>query len=156
MTDEVPVQVRGLLPTPSGVGVFLGHADKTISIFIDQSVGMAISLSLRKLKAPRPLTHDLIANIFAGLGVRVQKVIVNDLREDTFFARLYLIQENELGRNVLEIDSRPSDSIAVAVHHKAPIFVARSVWDKAQDMTWALEQAQVKEEMPDDDSMPDA
>jgi len=156
MSEDILVQVRGLLPTPTGIGVFLGHEGKTIAIFVDQNVGMAISLSLRKTKPPRPLTHDLIANIFAGLGVRVQKVVVNDLQEDTFFARLYLAQENELGRNLLEIDSRPSDSIAIAVHHDAPIYVARPVWEKAQDMTWALEQAQTKEEKPEEDPPPDA
>lgn len=157
MADEVHVHIRGLLPTPTGVGVFLGCEKKTIAIFIDQAVGMAISLSLRKTKAPRPLTHDLIANIFAGLGVRVRRVVVNDLKEDTFFARIFLAQENELGRHMLEIDARPSDSIAIAVQHNSPIYVARSVWDKAQDMTWALEQAQAKEEKSeDDDSTPDA
>ena len=156
MPDDIPVVIRGLLPTPTGVGVFLGSNGKTIAIFVDQSVGMAISLSMRKIKPPRPLTHDLIANIFSGLGVRVQKVVVNDLKEDTFFARLFLVQQNELGRNVLEIDTRPSDSIAIAVQHDTPIFVARHVWDKAQDMTWALEQAQAKEEKPEDDSTPDA
>jgi bifunctional DNase/RNase len=155
MSNEIPVQIRGLVPTPTGVGVFLGENGKTIAIFVDQAVGMAISLSLRKIKPPRPLTHDLLANIFAGLGVRVQKVVVNDLKDDTFFARLFLIQENELGRNMLEIDARPSDSIAIALQHGCPIFVARHVWEKAQDMTWALEQAQAKEEKPENDAGPD-
>lgn len=156
MAEDIQVQIRGLVPTPTGVGVFLGSNGKTIAIFVDQSVGMAISLSLRKVKPPRPLTHDLVSHIFAGLGVKVQKVVVNDLKEDTFFARLFLVQENELGRNVLEIDARPSDSIAIAVQHDTPIFVSRKVWDQAQDMTWALEQAQAKEEKPEDDSTPDA
>lgn len=155
-TEEIPVTIRGLVPTPTGMGVFLGHASKTIAIFVDQSVGMAISLSLRKIKPPRPLTHDLVASIFAGLGVRVLKVVINDLKDDTFFARLFLVQENELGKSMMEIDARPSDSIAIAVQHQAPIRVARHVWDHAQDMTWALEQAQAKEEKPEDDSTPDA
>lgn len=156
MADDIQVQIRGLVPTPTGVGVFLGANGKTIAIFVDQAVGMAISLSLRKIKPPRPLTHDLMANIFAGLGVRVTKVVVNDLKDDTFFARLFLVQENELGKSVLEIDARPSDSIAIAVQHESPIFVARHVWDQAQDMTWALEQAQAKEDKPEDHSTPDA
>ncbi len=156
MSGDIQVQIRGLVPTPTGVGVFLGQNGKTIAIFVDQAVGMAISLSIRKIKAPRPLTHDLVANIFAGLGVRAQKVVVNDLKDDTFFARLFLVQENELGRNMLEIDARPSDSIAIAVQHGCPIYVAPHVWDKAQDMTWALEQAQAKEEKPEDDTTPDA
>lgn len=155
--DDLQVEIRDLLPTPTGVGIFLGAGDKTIAIFVDPHIGTAISLSLRKMKPPRPLTHNLIANIFAGLGVQVQKVVVNDLKDDTFFARLFLKQENELGRNILEIDARPSDTFAIAVQHECPIFVARKVWDKAQDMTWALEQAQAKEDRPeDDDTTPDA
>lgn len=158
MADEdILVQICGLLPTPTGVGVFLRAEDKTIAIFVDPHIGAAISISLRKKKPPRPLTHDLIGNIFAGLGVKVQKVVVSDLKEDTFFARLYLKQENELGRNILEIDARPSDCFAIAVQHDCPIFVARKVWDKAQDMAWALEQAQEKEgQQEDDDATPDA
>lgn len=146
MKNDVPVQIRGLVPTPTGCGVFLGADGKTIAIFVDHSVAAAITMSLHKIKKPRPLTHDLISNIFAGLGVRVEKIVVNDLKEDTFFARLYLVQENELGRQVLEIDARPSDSIAIALHHQCQIYVARAVWEKAEDMTWALEQAQTREE----------
>lgn len=152
MKDDVLVQMRGMVPTPTGCGVFLGANGKTIAIFVDHSVAAAITMSLHKIKKPRPLTHDLISNIFAGLGVRVEKVVVNDLKEDTFFARLYLLQENELGRNVLEIDARPSDSIAIALHHGCPIYVAPAVWEKAEDMTWALEQAQTREEGSGDEA----
>ena len=155
MQDDVSVQIRGLVPTPTGCGVFLGSDGKTIAIFVDHSVAAAITMSLHKIKKPRPLTHDLIANIFSGLGVRVEKVVVNDLKDDTFFARLYLVQENELGRSVLEIDARPSDSIAIALQHQCPIFVARPVWEKAEDMSWALEQAQAREEGNPDDTAAD-
>jgi hypothetical protein len=68
--------------------------------------------------------------------------VVNELRDDTFYARLYLSQSNELGRSVVEIDARPSDSIAIALQQHCPIYVSRSVWDAAEDMTWALEQGQ--------------
>lgn len=144
--NEVPVQVKGLVPTPTGCGVFLHHDEKCITIFVDHSVAAAITMFMHGIKKPRPLTHDLIVNMLAGLDVRVDKVVVNDLKEDTFFARLYLVQENELGRNVVEIDARPSDSIAIAIQQECPIFVARHVWDAAEDMTWALEQAQQQKE----------
>lgn len=141
MSATLQVEVRGLLPTPTGCGVFLGSEAKTIAIFVDHGVAAAISMSMQKVKKPRPLTHDLIANILTGFGIRVEKVVINDLKGETFYARLFLVQENELGRNVCEIDSRPSDSMAIALHHGCPIHVARAVWDKAEDMTWALEQA---------------
>ena len=139
--QPVQVQVRGIVLTPTGCGVFLGAAGKVIAIFVDHSVAAAITMALHGVKKPRPLTHDLIRNILAGLGARVEKVLINDLKDDTFFARLYLVQENELGRNVVEIDARPSDAMAIALQHECPVFVARTVWDAADDMTWALDQA---------------
>ncbi len=151
---EIQVTVKGIIPTPSGCGVFLSNGSKVIAIFVDHSVAAAITMFIHGVKKPRPLTHDLIANIFAGLDVRVQKVVINDLKDDTYFARLYLFQENELGRNVVELDARPSDSIAIALQQNCPIHVSEAVWEKAEDMTWALKQAQSAseeaEENPDD------
>lgn len=149
--DDVPVKVKGLVPTQTGCGVFLANGEKIIAIFVDHSVAAAITMFLHGIKKPRPLTHDLIANIFAGLGAKVQKVVVNDLKDDTFFARLYIQQENELGRNLVELDARPSDSIAIALQQGCPIFVSRAVWDKAEDMTWALEQAASESQGSTDD-----
>lgn len=140
--DEVHVEVRGLVPTPSGSGIFLTDGKKIITIFVDPSVSAAITMQLQGVKKPRPLTHDLIGSIFAGLGVRMLKVLVNDMKDDTFFARLFLGEENEIGRKIVEIDARPSDSIALALQQKCPIFVSREVWEKAEDMTWALEKAE--------------
>ena len=95
MTSEtdIPVTVKGLVPTPTGCGVFLSNGGKVIAIFVDHSVAAAITMFLHKIKKPRPLTHDLMASIFTGLGVSAQKVLINDLQDDTFFARLFLIQE---------------------------------------------------------------
>ncbi len=146
--DELPVALRGLIPTPSGVGVFLGHAEKVIAIFVDHSVAAAITMTLQKVEKPRPLTHDLIGNILAGLGAKVRKVVINDLKDDTFYARIHLLQENELGKNFIEIDARPSDSIAIALQLQAPVYVVRKVWDAATDMSEVFDQAQA----PDDDT----
>ncbi len=143
---DIQVTVKGIVPTPNGCGVFLSNGNKVIAIFVDHSVAAAITMFIHGVKKPRPLTHDLIANIFAGLDVRVQKVVVNDLKDDTYFARLYLLQENELGRNVVELDARPSDSIAIALQQDCPIHVSAHVWEQAEDMTWALEQAQAAEQ----------
>jgi uncharacterized protein len=141
MQQDILVTIKGLVPTPTGCGVFLGDGAKVIAIFVDHSVAAAITMFMHKIKKPRPLTHDLIANILAGLGVEVEKVVINDLKDETFFARLYLKQENELGRQYAEIDARPSDSIAMALQRNCPIYVNPGVWERAEDMTWALEQA---------------
>ena len=137
---ELRVEVKGLLPTPTGCGVFLGHNGKTIAIFVDHHVAAAINMFMHRVEKPRPLTHDLVGNIFQGLGVRLLKVVVNDLRDNTFYARLYLCQHNDVGQSMAEVDARPSDAMALAIHHGCPIFVRQSVWDRTEDMSWALEQ----------------
>jgi hypothetical protein len=156
MGTDIQVSVKGLVPTPTGCGVFLSNHNKTIAIFVDHSVAAAITMSIHKIKKPRPLTHDLIGSIFAGLGVTVQKVVVNDLKDDTFFARLFLAQDNEMGHNVIEVDARPSDSIALALQQGCPIFVAKSVWERAEDMTWALEQAAQNQPADDEEESGDS
>lgn len=143
---EVPVTIKALVPTPTGCGVFLTDGLKTIAIFVDHGVAAAITMAMHDVQKPRPLTHDLIINIMAGLGVVLQKVVINDLKDDTYFARLFLFQQIEGGKNMLEIDARPSDSIALALQLKAPIFVLEDVLVRAEDMSWALEQKK-----PDDD-----
>ncbi len=154
--EELQVRIKAIVPTPSGCGIFLtDDATKVIAIFVDHSVAAAITMALHKIKQPRPMTHELIANIFAGLGVTVEKVIINDLQDDTYFARLFLVQINELGRSVIELDSRPSDAMAIALREECPIFVTRDVWDRAQDMSWALDQAQKKIQEEKDKDEPD-
>ena len=73
------------------------------------------------------------------------------MRDDTFFARLYLKQESELGTNLIEIDARPSDSIAIAIQQKCEIYVHRKVWEQTEDMSWALKQATSEAEAEDDE-----
>ena len=136
--DVVEVQVKGVLPTTNGCAVFVGNDEKTFVIYVDHSVGAAITMFLRSTPKERPLTHDLIGHIFTGLGVHVERVVVNDLKNSTYFARLILHAENELGKKILEIDARPSDCIALAVQQKSPIFVANKVFSAVEDMTEVL------------------
>ncbi|MFM8334429.1 MAG: bifunctional nuclease family protein, partial [Opitutaceae bacterium] len=103
--DVVLVTIKGVMPTANGCAVFLGNDEKTFVIYVDHSVGGAIQMTLNGVKKERPLTHDLIGSIFLGLGVKLEHVVVNDAREGTFFARLLLGMENELGRKLVEIDA---------------------------------------------------
>ncbi len=136
--DVIPVQVKGVLPTPNGCAVFIGNEQKVFVIYVDHSVGAAITMFLRDTPKERPLTHDLIGNIFAGLGVVVERVVINDLKNSTYYARLILCAENELGKKILEVDARPSDSIALAVQQKSPIYVAQKVFAVVEDMSEVL------------------
>ncbi|MEM8550234.1 MAG: bifunctional nuclease family protein [Verrucomicrobiota bacterium] len=137
--DLVEVTIKGVMPTSNGCAIFLGCKEKTFVIYVDQSIGNAISMTINKVKKERPLTHDLIASIFTGLGVSIRRVVINDVDDGTFFARLTLSMDNELGKKVLEIDARPSDSMVLALQSEKPIFAARKVLDSVEDMTEILE-----------------
>ena len=137
--QTVVVTVKGVMPTANGCAVFLGNDEKTFVIYVDQSVGNAIQMTLSGVKKERPLTHDLIGHMLTGLGAKIDHVVVNDAQEGTFFARIILRMENELGLKIVEIDARPSDSIVLALQQKRPILVAHHVFSAADDMTEILE-----------------
>ncbi len=137
--EVIQALVKGVMPTPNGCAVFLGTDDKTFVITVDQYIGSAITMAINDTKRERPLTHDLIMHIFAGLNVEIERVVINDVNESIFYARLLLRMENELGKKIVEIDARPSDCIALAIQAKRPIFVSKKVLDSVEDMTEVLE-----------------
>ncbi|MET0263742.1 MAG: bifunctional nuclease family protein [Rariglobus sp.] len=137
--DVVPVIVKGVMPTSNGCAVFLGDDNKTFVIYVDHSVGNAIQMTLDGVKKERPLTHDLIGHILTGLGATIDHVVINDVNDGTFFARILLRMENELGKKIVELDARPSDSTVLALQHHRPLFAARKVYDAVEDMTEILE-----------------
>ena len=143
-TDAIQVQILGLMPAASGMAVFLGNETKTFSIHVDHGVGTSIALLLKGEKRERPLTHDLIHLILKGFGITVDKVIINDLRNDTYYARLTLRQIGPGGTSITEIDARPSDCVAVALETGKPIYVSKEVWDKVSDMTSFLQELKKK------------
>ena len=108
---------------------------RALPIWVGIFEANAIALELEKIATPRPMTHDLIKNILDGLGATVQQIVVNDLKDNTFFA---VIEVNYNG-NVVSIDSRPSDAIALALRVNAPIFVTEKVVSKAKSMDIAEE-----------------
>lgn len=159
--DVVSVVVKGVMPTANGCAVFLGNEDKTFVIYVDHSVGGAIQMTLDGVKKERPLTHDLIGNILLGLDVKLDHIVINDVNAGTFFARILLHMENELGKKIVELDARPSDATVLALQQKRPIYVARKVFDASEDMTEILERvlkqqsAETEEATEDDDIDPD-
>lgn len=117
----VQMKVRGLLFDPRGnmYIVVLEDETRTLPIWVGIPEANAIALELEKVLTPRPMTHDLMRNILESLSVSVQKIVVNDLRDNTYFATITL---NRNGESV-EVDSRPSDAIALALRAAAPIYV---------------------------------
>ena len=138
LKDSVQVTIKGISPTQNGCAVFLGDESKTFVIYVDTSVGSAIQLTLNGIRRERPLTHDLIGSILLGLEATIEHVVINDVSNSTFFARILIRMDNELGRKIIEIDARPSDSIVLALQSKRPIYVARKVYDSVEDMSEIL------------------
>jgi len=137
--DVIKVAIKGVMPTSNGCALFIGPEEKTFIIYVDSQIGNTISMIINDVERERPITHDLISNILIGLGVTLQRVVINEVRERTFYARMILKMENEIESKIVEIDSRPSDAIALALHDERPIYVTRAVLDSEDDMTELLE-----------------
>ncbi len=124
---EVEMRIRGLMMDPmtnmpivvlKDVG-----SDAVLPIWVGMYEANAIAMEIEKVTTPRPMTHDLIKNLLAGLDARVHKIVVNDLRDDTFFAVIWMERDGK----IISIDSRPSDALAVALRVDCPIYVEEEV-----------------------------
>ncbi len=143
----VEVRVRALVPTGSGCAVFLGNEEKVFVIYVDSSVGSAISMFINGVEKERPLTHDLMAILRNAVGAKVERVIINDLKTGTYFGRLIITIENEIQqKKIIELDARPSDCIAMAAQQRAPIYVCDDVWNEVEDMSEVLEKIEESRE----------
>jgi hypothetical protein len=127
--------IKGLMLDPVSNSPIVVLKDDAEKFFLPIWVGIfeanAIALQLENVSTPRPMTHDLLRNMIAELDARVTRVVINDLRDSTFFAQIRVI----IGERTLELDARPSDAIALALRADAPIFVAQSVLEQAQTIS---------------------
>jgi len=137
--DVIPVEIRGILPANSGCAIFVGNDKKVFVIQVEHNMGMIIGMFLRDAPKERPLTHDLMNSVFKGFNITVERAIITELKNSTYFARLILQQQNELGRKIVEIDARPSDCLAIATAQKKPLFVAGPLFEQVEDMSEVLE-----------------
>ncbi|MDX1583940.1 MAG: bifunctional nuclease family protein [Thermoanaerobaculia bacterium] len=132
MSKEIHMKIKGLMLDPisnSPIVVLKDDDDETfLPIWVGIFEANAIALQLEAVETPRPMTHDLLKNILGTLEASVSRVVINDLQDSTFYARIHMSFEG----GELEIDSRPSDAIALALRVEAPIFVADHVLDQAQ------------------------
>ncbi|GAB5536181.1 MAG: bifunctional nuclease family protein [Rubricoccaceae bacterium] len=130
--DYIQVDIIGLSTSPSSGGAYalvLGEVsgNRRLPIIIGAFEAQAIALELEKIQPPRPMTHDLLRNLFDSLGAEVTDVVIDDLREGTFFAKVRYVYDDDEA----QLDARPSDAVALAVRTDAPLFVAASVLDEA-------------------------
>jgi hypothetical protein len=136
--EVVPIQIRGILPANSGCALFVGNDEKVFVINVEPAMGQVISNFLRESPKERPLTHDLMQSIFKGFNITVERIVITELRNSTYYARLTLQQQNEVARKLVEIDARPSDCLALAAAQKRPIYVTQSLFDQVEDMSEVL------------------
>ncbi|MFZ1081751.1 MAG: bifunctional nuclease family protein [Candidatus Kryptoniota bacterium] len=130
------VDILGLSPSPSSPGAYAlilkeTEGERRLPIIIGQFEAQAIALELEGIKPPRPLTHDLVKNVLDSLGTTLSDVIISELREGTFYARLNV----EGNSSSHEIDARPSDAIAVAIRFGVPIYVSETVMEEASGIS---------------------
>jgi bifunctional DNase/RNase len=150
MSDLVRVEPVALLPTPAGCAVFLGDGQKVIVFYIDPAIGASINAVLSETASPRPLSHDLFAQVLDAFGAEVLHTTIVRYEAEVFYARLVIKAENEImEKKIVELDARPSDCLALAVRNEAPVFVVQRVWDALEDMTEALEALRSQEEPPE-------
>jgi len=137
--DELQVEIKGLMLDPSSQVPIVILRDIRSQLFLPIWIGVfeanAIALRLEGVEPPRPMTHDLLRSVLEQLGGRIEKIVISDLKESTFFALIHVQNQDRK----VEIDARPSDAIALAIRTGSPIFVLRSVLDKAQAVDLAAE-----------------
>jgi len=134
------VQIRGILPAHSGAAIFLGNEEKVFIIQVEAAMAQVIGNFLSEAPKERPLTHDLMSDVFKGFDIEVERVVVTELKNSTYFARMILKMENELGVKIVELDARPSDCLAIAASQNVPVYVTDSLFEEAEDMSEVLDQ----------------
>jgi bifunctional DNase/RNase len=112
---------------PQAFVLLRDNGGRSVLIWIGRPEAFAISVALEGAAADRPMTHDLMKNLIYRLGGNVERIIIDDLWHDTYYAKIYVV----LNGSVLEVDSRPSDAIALGLRAKAPIYMAESVLEQA-------------------------
>ena len=130
--NKIQCEILGLSSSPSTGGAYAillkeMNGSRRLPIIIGAFEAQAIALEIEGIKPPRPLTHDLLKNFLDNVGATVIEVLIDELRENTFYAKIIL----EMSTLTNEIDARPSDAIALAVRAQSPIYVSESVMDAA-------------------------
>ncbi len=130
-TELIPITFHKIMQSRSYTIIILGTEQKRFAIYTDPSVGRNIQIYLTEEHKPRPFTHDLINAIFKGLDITPLQIVITDIEDTIYFARLYLEQQIGDQKTVLEIDARPSDCISLALLNNIPVFCRKDILEKA-------------------------
>jgi len=131
---EIEMTIKGLMIDPiTNMPIVIlkdKEGNRILPIWVGIFEANAIALQIENIATPRPMTHDLLKNVLGDLEANVQKIVVCELKDNTFYAMIYISRNGQ----VIAVDSRPSDAIALALRTKAPIFVEESVVEGAKGM----------------------
>lgn len=128
--ELVQLSFDKIMQTRSYTVVILSGNEKRFAIYTDPSIGRVLQLYLTGTEKPRPLTHDLMYSILGGLNVRIKQVVINDIQDTIYFARLFIEQHQNGIRHIIELDARPSDCITLALMSNAPVYCTAEVLEK--------------------------
>jgi bifunctional DNase/RNase len=127
----VPIQFHKIMQTRSYTVIIMGTEQKKFAIYTEAGVGRTLQGLLTQTERQRPMTYDLLHSLMQGLHTRVLQIVINDVQETVYFSRIFLEQERDGLRHIVEIDCRPSDAITLALMNDAPVYCTRDVLDKA-------------------------
>lgn len=129
-SELVQLSFDKIMQTRSYTVIILKSKEKKFAIYVDPAIGKSLQIYLTDADKPRPLTHDLLSSVFKGLDIRVKQVVINDVQDTVYYARLFLEQQKGDMRHIVEIDARPSDCITLALMHNAPVYCSKEVLEK--------------------------
>jgi bifunctional DNase/RNase len=128
--ELIAIKFSKVMQSKTYTCIVLGTDTKKFAIYTDPASGKGMQMFLTETDKPRPSTHDLISMMFRGLDIKILQVVISELHETIYSARLFLEQKNGDQINIVEIDARPSDCITLALMHKVPVFCTKTVLDK--------------------------
>jgi len=129
-SELIQLSFDKIMQTKTYTVIILSGLGKSFAIYTEPSVGRTLQLFLTEVVSPRPLSHELFDEILEGLDVRVKQVVINDVQDTVYYARLFLEQEMGDLRHIIEVDARPSDCLTMALMNNAPVYCTREVLDK--------------------------
>ena len=129
-SELIQLSFDKIMQTRAYTVIILSGQGKNFAIYTEPSIGKTLQLFLTEVETPRPLTHELLDKIFEGMDIRVKQIVINDVQDTVYFARLFLEQDMGEIRHIVEIDARPSDCLTLALMNNAPVYCTREVLDK--------------------------
>lgn len=130
ISELIQLSFDKIMQTRTYTVVVLSSSEKRFAIYTDPSIGRTLQLYLTGAEKQRPLTHDLMSMIFKGFDVQIKQVVITDLQDTIYYARLFLEMTKDNLTHIVEIDARPSDCIALALMNNAPVYCTKEVLEK--------------------------